>query len=447
MRSAQILQKAMGLLEGFTFDAVKEFTQNRDNVLLPFIMNAALITPEEARDTIATQINLVFLICVRSEDVYCRLRGNEAFYHLILADWNSMHSAAPFSPLHIEELINLFVIARRRYLADDTATDVKTKLTSSVDHFVKTIDEVDSAVATRRVAGLKAPNNFKSTSIWPPAHFSSFAVAIIAESKTRKELFGIDYKNKGAEDDAPQFPHDQDLPLDVRKFLCHLSLTETAPDSKVALFPAPIAFLTNEQRQEWYLPTGHESRFYTTIDEFSVFAREEFSKPGKDLKQHVMGLLTPWFFEIEAVKPKAAERDEPIPTIWKKTCFKAGLMVCLSKLQRAEEDWSYRLILFKPGRPHYTRAAEPSDRRPKQDAWIRELLNKLDGNFNIIEGWIGGSARTHHAAPPGREVSPDSVEVSNEIITEIMEVPSSLPTTSKEFYERGFKVMDRYRGY
>ncbi|KAI0842813.1 hypothetical protein F5Y06DRAFT_74091 [Hypoxylon sp. FL0890] len=443
MGPVELLREALSLVTGFTFES--DLPDVPDNVLLPLVTpRGEDATPEEVQFNITERVNLAFLICIRGDDVYRRVRGDSAFYHLILADWNSEHSAAPFPPDRVEQLINIFVIARYRYLGDGSAEMVKTKLTSSVDRFISIIDEVDSTIAARRPPGLKVPRGFKSTHVWPPAHFGPLDVAIMAEARMRKELFGLDSNNKGDEDDAPLYPHDQDLPLDARKFLCHLSLTETTSASKTALFPAPIAFNTNEQRQEWYLPTGHTSRFYATIDEFITYAHAEFKNTESGSKHHVIGLLSPWFFEVGAVKAKAAERNEAIPITWQKTCFRAGMMLCLSKSKRDGPHWVYRLIMFKPGLPYYTRAAEPSDRRPKQDAWIEELLDHLESNFGIDEGWVGGKARTHYAAPSTRGVSPDSIEVSSEIIAEIMEDPSSLPNTSNELLKRGFQEMDRF---
>ncbi|KAI0148097.1 hypothetical protein F4776DRAFT_298883 [Hypoxylon sp. NC0597] len=442
MRPTKLLRKALPLVKGFTFEP--GLADVPDNVLLP------LVTPrdrdaqiEVVQANLTGRVNLAFLVCISCEDVYRRVRGNSAFYHLILADWKSEHLAAPFPPDRIEELINLFVLARRYYLADPYSKEVKTQLTNCVDRFIKTIDDVDQTDAPRRPPSLKAPKYFNGSRVWPPAHFGPLDVATMAESQTRKELFGVDLYNED-EDDAPRYPHDQDPPQSVRKFLCHLSLTQTKPNSNIGLFCVPIAFNTNEQRRDWYVPTGHMSRFYATVDEFMTYAQAEFQRKDGSSKQHVIGLLTPWFFEIDAVKLKAAEKDEAIPTVWEKTCFRAGMMICLSKFSSDDSDWAYRVILFKPSRTDYIRAEEPSDRRPKQNEWIEELLKNLEGTFDIVEGWIGGRARTHVAALPNRGVSPDSVEVSCEIITEIMEDPRSLPNVKKELFARRFQTLRRY---
>ncbi|OTB07637.1 hypothetical protein M426DRAFT_317942, partial [Hypoxylon sp. CI-4A] len=114
------------------------------------------MTPDQFAGVVSERVNMLFLICIRGADVYQRLRGGEAFYTLILADWNAAHHNAPFSPSSLQELVGLFVGARRRYFAqteepeeDESAT--KTRLASAVDHFTDTIDTVDSTVATRAV--------------------------------------------------------------------------------------------------------------------------------------------------------------------------------------------------------------------------------------------------------------------------------------------------------
>ncbi|OTA97893.1 hypothetical protein M434DRAFT_26291 [Hypoxylon sp. CO27-5] len=443
MGPTKLLRKALPLVPGFTFEP--DWIKAEGNVLLPLVTPRDKRTPiETIQSNITGRVHLAFLVCVRDEDVYRRLRGHSAFYHLILADWGSDHLASPFPPNRIEELIKQFVLARRRYLADESSKEVSTMLTDCVDRFIKLIDEVDVSEAPRRPPNLKSNKKLKDSRVWPPVHFGPLDVATMAEFKTREKLFGIDYKNPGDRDDAPRYPHDQDPPLSIRQFLCHLSLTQTTPTSNIGLFSVPIAFNTNEQRQEWYAPTGHQSRYYATISEFITYAKAEFKRKDGSSKQHVMGLFSPWFFEIDSLKLKATEKGDTVAMVWEKTCFRAGMMICLSKFGHDGPHWTYRVILFRPGPPDYIRTAEPSKCRPKQTAWIDELLKILGGYFYIVEGWIGGKARTHVAAPASRGVSSDSVEVSCEIITEIMEDPSSLPNDKKELFKRGFKSMRRY---
>ncbi|KAI2473700.1 hypothetical protein F4781DRAFT_141554 [Annulohypoxylon bovei var. microspora] len=457
MRPSNVLRKAVGRLDGFIFESIKELCGAPDSILRPFVkfdMDDMDITSEEARDHIIDRVNLAFLFYIRAEDVYRRLRGDKAFYYLILANWNSEHSAAPFSPARIEQLMNLFITARRRYLAEhpspspkaDRVTAKLGNLVSVVDRAIAIIDEIDSTVATRKTLSLKPPIGRKADRIWPPSQFGPLDVAIMAETETRKALFGVDNNHPLYEEDIPLYPNDQDLPLTVRKFLCWLSLVETNPNSKTSLFLAPIAFITHEKRQEWYKPTGHKSRFYAIVDEFIEYAHNEFEKTGNGVKNNVMGLLTPWFFEKDEIVADAAEKDRPIPISWQKACFRMGMMLSITKVKKGGKVLGYRVVVFKPGPPYYENIAERPGRREKQGAWVEELLKKLETGFHVQEGWIGGTVRTH-LYPNDRKPKPDAVEISGEIIEEVMRDVNTLPSTSHEFLMRGFESLGKYSGF
>ncbi|KAK6948484.1 hypothetical protein Daesc_010251 [Daldinia eschscholtzii] len=443
MRESKTLRRALGLMEGLTFESLGQLSKDPDHILTPFVIAGFdKLTPKEIHDAISNPVRMLFLVCARSEDVYIRFRGDASFYYLLQSDWNSATLASPFTATQLGKLVSLFVGARRRYLAGEHSSEESSDLTRAIDRFIVVVDKVDSTIETRRVPGFKAPKDFAGTRSWPPDFFSKLDVAILAETTTRKDLFGIDYQNKGNEKDAPLYPHDQSLPLEVRKYLCWLSLTETKPNSKVALFLSPVAFNSHKQRQEWYGPTGHKSRFYATVDEFFDYAKIESEKTGKGAKQHVICLLTPWFFDMEALILDAANRGETIPIRWKNGCFRAGMVLCLTKLARESSRWIYQLTLFKPGLPHYRLAAEPSYRREKHNAWVEEFLDKVKKNFIVKRAWIGGRSQEHMEAPASRNVTADSVEVSHEFITEIMENPNTLPVTHAEHIGRGFEAID-----
>ncbi|KAI0852454.1 hypothetical protein F5Y00DRAFT_273080 [Daldinia vernicosa] len=436
----KVLRKGLGLIHGLTFDPISESSKDLDGILSPFITaGLSNATPDEVCEAIIHQIGMLFLVCVKNKDVYIRVRGDKSFCYLLLSEWNPATLATLFTPELLGKLLYLFVGARRRYLSDQDSIEESTNLTTVIDAFITTIDHVASTVQKRHPPSLKPPKDFKVTRPWPPDYFSKFDVAILGETTTRRALFGIDHKHKGDEEDAPLYPHDQSPPLYVRKYLCWLSLTETKPDSKGALFLAPIAFISDQQRQEWYNPTGHKSRFYATVTEFLDYARVEFEKTGTGARHHVIGLLTPWFFDVEEVMSEAARRDEAIPTVWEKTCFRAGMVLCLSKFVRSGFTWVYQLAMFRPGLPYYQNAAEPQSRRKKQDVWIRELRKEINEYFYVEKGWIGGKFQSHDGPPSSRKVSADSVELSNEFITKIMENPSLVPITRAEHVNMGFE--------
>ncbi|KAI0008875.1 hypothetical protein F4779DRAFT_412379 [Xylariaceae sp. FL0662B] len=452
MRTQKTLRKGLKLLDGLTFESGVQLFKEPDDVFQAIVSSEFDITPAEVSNNIVNRVSLLFDVCVRNEDAYRRFRGGSAFFYLILAQWNAVY---PLAPADIEELVSLFVGARRRYLGGSETDDVSTKLTGSVDRYIEIVDDVAAVTRpTRRTLSLNAPqstdlaeqlaNTSIGTRVWPPAHFSDLDVAIIGETSVRKELFGVDHNNPLGDEEEPRYPHDGDLPLWIRIFLCWLSLTERKPESKCALFLAPVAFIDHKKRQGWHKATGHKSRYYATVDEFLSYAYDNFEKTGSAAKSHVLGLLTPWFFEIDAVRKDAETKKQAIPHVWEKTCFRAGMMMALMKVKRVDQYWTYRLILFKPGLPVYPGAAEPRERREKQDAWVEKLLDQVAVYFNVVEGWIGGSALNHEKAPASRGVSADSVEVSSEIITEIMQDISTLPGSEKQFLQRHFQPIGRY---
>ncbi|KAI1210043.1 uncharacterized protein F4807DRAFT_467511 [Annulohypoxylon truncatum] len=451
MKPSRLLGKAIRLMDGFVFESIDELCAAPDSILTPFVkdkIEGIEITPEEARDNLASRVKHAFLIFVQEEDVYRRLRGDKAFYHLMLANWNSDHSAAPFPPARMKELMNLWIAARRRYLVANEHTeacDATLDLTVAVDQAISIIDDIDSTLPTRRTLGLNPPNGLKKAACWPPKHFGPLDVAIMAETATRKALFGVGNKHLMDEEDVPLYPNDQDHPLTARKFLCWLSLAETKPTSKASLFLAPVAFITHEERQDWYKITGHKSRFYATVDEFIDYARDEFRKTGIESKNYVMCLLTPWFFEKSEIVADAEKKDRPIPKSWEKGCFRAGMMLRINRVREPNTSPEYQVVLFKPGLPHYHSVAEPPARRAKQDVWVDRLLDELSAMFSPQEGWIGGAVRTH-TYPNSRNCGLDSVEVSSEVIETVMRDPSTFPSTSDEFDTRGYTPIERYSG-
>ncbi|KAI1400509.1 hypothetical protein F4819DRAFT_497318 [Hypoxylon fuscum] len=453
MDQSEVLRKALELLgDDLSFQSLAQVSKDPDGIFSPLLgMPEFHPTPEEARDKIIEQVRMAFLFCVKGGDVYHRVRGDKAFYHLIAADWNP---ATPSNAASIEKVVTLFVDARRRYLAHVSSEDEPTwKLTISIDQFIAIIDGVNSTVANRTPRTINPPRGVDASSldrIWPPPHFSPLDIAIMAEATTRKALFGVDHENKGGDDDLLEYPHDQRPPLYVRQYLSRLSLAETKPDSDIALFLAPVAFIDDEQRQLWHKPTGHKSRFYATVDEFLEYAKLEFRKTGKNQKHHVIGLLTPWFAGIDKVTSDAQKNDKPIPTWWQDRCLRSGMMVCVSRIEKDGFRWNYRVVVFKPNLPRRNEGVVVLEKWQEQlewEDWVTDLLDKTDERFRITEGFIGGRALHHVPAPAGRHVRADQVELSCEIVTEMMEEPGTIPTTREQLYDRGFQVIWRYRDF
>ncbi|KAI5923289.1 hypothetical protein F4810DRAFT_720412 [Camillea tinctor] len=460
MAIQSILEKAAQRLKGFKFEPGIPPFDEPDDIYAALVGSTEDEIPViEARDLLETSITKLIRICLKYEDVYRRLRGHEAF-------------------CDISHLVSRFVGARRRYLAnpdedsdsssDDSHEDEDdddgyykeddnpkvTYLTKVLDQYISTVDSVSTARPTRGVRTLTAPRDtdiaqrLRGTRlgavVWPPGHYVDVDVAIMSEETIRRELFGISTRNKAFQE-APRFPHDQDPPLAVRKYLSWLSLTKKNSDSHCALFLAPVAFIDHGERQDWYEHTGHQARFYATIHEFLDYAHDEFEKTSMDYKTHAICLLTPWFFDVDTFAKTASEDGKVVvPNVWEKTCFRAGMMLSLSKVELEDQRWHYRLVLFKPGPPTYPMAAQLSERRAMENDWVVDMLDCVDKRFQVVQGWTDGTAEFHEEPPSGRRVGADSVEASCEIIEEIMVDISQLPTTEKRFLARGFTTLARY---
>ncbi|KAI2618430.1 hypothetical protein GGR54DRAFT_605430 [Hypoxylon sp. NC1633] len=438
MEPAKLLRRALRRLGGLVFESAAGI-----DILSPFLLTVANATPEEARDKITNEVSRLFLHCVENADVYHRLQGHKAFYYLIMLEWDAEDPASLLEPHSIKDLTQLFVNARRLYLrsyaSGNPPTAVGPKLTNVIDNFLAIIDMVDRTHKPNILPGLNAPPDFSGDRCpWPPDYFGEFDSAMLAEGTTRKAFFGVDHDHKGDYDSI--YPHDRNLPSDIRKYLCWLSLTETESNNhRTSLFLSPVAFSDHEQRQEWYSTTGRQSRFYATIGEFLEYAEVAFKKWGHRGKKHVLGLLTPWFFDIEEISAMAVKEKKAVPTVWQRSCFRAGMVILLTNKGKSRgSKGPYRLVIFKPGPPTYVRAAESSSRQDKQNQWVEELKEMVEDKFRLKKIWVGGRAHCHVPAPPERGWPADSVEASCEIIEEIMVNPETIPRGQEVRDERRF---------
>ncbi|KAI1390312.1 uncharacterized protein F4822DRAFT_232341 [Hypoxylon trugodes] len=437
MKRGKILRKVLALLEGFDFESVIQPWNAEEGHILMFFIESNL-SATMAMSVIMAPIERLFLTCIQHEDLFRRLCGAKDFYYTIMADWNVEHRDAPFSPASIEKAIVLFINARRQYMGKNPSSQVANAVTTCVDHFAAIIDNVGTTMLFDHVSGLRAPSGHETNDTWPPAHFGPIDLSILGESTIHNQLFGVNHENKL---NAPRYLSNQDTPTDARMYLSWLALTELKPSNPAtSLFMAPVAFVSDKHRREWYKPTGHNSRYYATVDEFCVWARNEFKvkKDGERVRQHVMGLLTPWFVDVDEVTTEAQNRDVLALVVWQNGCLRAGMVVCLTKLKYLGVHISCRITLFKPGPPHYEQPAEPSERAAKQNSWEEAILKRVKSDFMITEGWTGGQTQDYNAMP----TSHDAVEASSKFVTEVMRDPETLPTTPKKCFERGFESMD-----
>ncbi len=346
-------------------------------------------------------------------------------------------------------MICVVVEARRRYLQNPDANGNEVdSIIGPLDNLIRIMDGVESSRPRRGwQRSLDRPRNNPfpraPTSIWPPCYFRPLDIVVLGEQSVREKLYGVNCHFSAVEEFKPQYPTDQSGPIDARRYLSWLALATQKQSSKISLFLTPVAFMTHEERQEWYENTGHKSRYYATINDFVEYAKHEIGRSSTGYsKDHVLALVTPWFFDIEQVKIEAEKRNIDIPAAWKLVCFRAGLAFCLSKAKWVRNSYKYRLLIFRPRLPTYSAAAEQAERRTKQDEWISGVISIIKTDFNIDDTWLDGRAEQHQQ--PNRRLGKeaDSVEASAEFIAEIMEEKRKIPDEDEELIARDFRIVE-----
>ncbi|RYP48215.1 hypothetical protein DL768_005875 [Monosporascus sp. mg162] len=392
------------------------------------------------------RLTALFKTCALNEDVYRRVGGGESFWFFIAAAWNPLH---PLIPEEIEQLVMFMLGSRRRYISESTR-NACTNLTNAADRLINIVDDVDSCGPHQQVMSLRTPTaashqgaSAPENTVWPPMHFSSMDVALMAIKGVREKIFGVSSTNQGQ---AVALPKCLDEPLAVRTYLSQLALSRMKPDANLALYLAPVAFADHLQRQTWYKATGHKSRLYGTAPEFLEYAHRALF--GKNPRDHAVCLLTPWFFEPADAARAAQEMDGPIPTAWLRSCPRAGMTLVLSKTEKKKGKGKGKLgcraLLFQPGPPRYADAAEPMPERwARQNAWLDTLFGAVDAEFTVHEGYIGGSTlRRYENGQP----CPDSVELACQFVRELVEDPEKGVPEGWGLVERCFALVERWDG-
>ncbi|KAI1329595.1 hypothetical protein F5Y16DRAFT_90263 [Xylariaceae sp. FL0255] len=448
----QALMKGAKLLKGLTFSPTDTFDSPSD-AYKALVAEDGPLPVRQVAAKLAHRVTNLLEVCLQHQDVFVWLRSDDAFWILIQSAWDYPHILASET---IKKIFYLFFYARSRFREGwrRTTHEADThSLTTSLDKFITIMEDLENARHTRNRKALIAPDDVTTqsrsgrqnlTTVWPETYFKPLDIAVLGESMMKKVLFGVNPANKRFT--QPKYPTDQSDPVAVRKYLSWLALTEAGPLKKIALFLSPVAFVDHSSRQKWHQVTGHQARYYSTVDEFVAYADGQLGSSDIHI---VLGLMTPWFYDPKEVIKYAESRNEDVPSTWQNTCFRSGMMVAIVKLREVkpkkirpgcwtERYWKHRVFWFRPDQPTYPLAHETTATRDKLDKWITEAFKRID-NADIIrvrENWIGGRALNHKV--PNRNVLPDSVEVSCEFITEIMENPATLPTDLIDILERDF---------
>ncbi|KAK6825934.1 hypothetical protein PG987_013428 [Apiospora arundinis] len=388
---------------------------------------------------------------------FTRLRGGSAFYIYISMEMNAL---CPLSAEDIESVFLSLGDARKRALATiegDRASAPKSQLTTALDIILSLREKAggqrpdDTMITLKpgkssRPSMLSGPSNngirVNSATVWPPAHLSNIDVAHLCQHDVHTALYGITPQTQGS---MPNFPTDQDNPVTVRRFLGYEALTKSNAGSPWSLYCAPVAFLDDSAREAWYTTTGHKSRFYSTIAEFVYYAKETLRRGNVE---RTICMLTPWFYDASEIPGLARDGNLALPTAWEKKCFRSGMTLIIAKDGKMDDNRTkqFQVVVFQPQAPLYPRAAPRSaGRGDKQDAWVSQVFEAINGKMHHIAGtWVGGTLKDSSSSnvAASRGVNPDSVELSAALISELTEDPQSLTTDPMSLSARKFRQPD-----
>lgn len=459
MDVASAINNAAKQIAGLNFGRGRPFN-NPNVVFAALVANnvdavAQGMTQGEITGALETRLFTMASHATRGHDVFTRLRGNSAFYAYVA---HQMNPLCPLSAVDVESIFSSLLAARERALsvAQGAGNAQKSKLMIALDVILRLRQKAndmarhDHLIPLRpktlsRPSLLSGPNNnngivISNNTIWPPVHLSPLDVAHLCQHDVHVALFGIAPETPGAQ---PTYPTDQDNPVAVRRFLCYENLTKnkTIPPTTWALYCAPVAFLDDAAREAWYANTGHRSRFYSTLPEFIEYAKGALSN---NTTERVICLLTPWFYDADEVQA-LSNGHLALPVAWEQKCHRSGMALFVEKDGKMEDGktWQYKVVVFQPQAPHYPRAApRGAGRGEKQDAWVGQVFRTVTGRMHhVASAWVGGTL-TNAGDTGGRAVSPDSVELSAALVSELTEDPSSLAIDPVSLSARHFRNAD-----
>ncbi|KAK6844372.1 hypothetical protein PG995_014482 [Apiospora arundinis] len=352
-------------------------------------------------------------------------------------------------PLSAEDIESVFLSledARKRALATiqgGRTSSPKSQLTTALDIMLSLREKAGGQRPDDSMITLKPGKSSRPSMLSGPSNNGIRVNSATHDVHTA--LYGITPQTQGS---IPNFPTDQDNPVTVRRFLGLLgyeALTKSNAGSPWSLYCAPVAFLDDIAREAWYTTTGHKSRFYSTIAEFVDYAKEALRRGNIE---RAIFMLTPWFYNANEVPGLARDGNLALPTAWEKKCFRSGMTLIIAKDGKMDDNRTkqFQVVVFQPQAPLYPRAAPRSaGRGDKQDAWVSQVFEAINGKMHHIAGtWVGGTLKDSSSsnAAASRGVNPDSVELSAALISELTEDPQSLTTDPMSLSARKFRQPD-----
>ncbi|KAI1397161.1 hypothetical protein F4819DRAFT_490801 [Hypoxylon fuscum] len=295
---------------------------------------------EGAKSHITNLIHRLFETCLSNADIHTVIQGSHSFWYIIGIEW-----PVGLEPTEVQDIANAFIYARCQYRGN-----ASTPLTLAVDRWA---------------------------TLWP----NKYEAALLEDPAIQDGLV------KTAPSRLPRLPSGHSLPTDVKRFLCLATLQTRKPngDTSMGLFPAPIAFLDNNDRKPWHNATGALSKTYATVDDFITYARDCLENHGRKL---VVGLFNSWSRTAEEIRGAydtssfSGGRDY----FWAQSYPRSSMVITL---QRMNEN-KIRLHMFDPSVSLATQPLTMQDM-----AWKVDIYHRMQERLCIGELWHEG--RIHEA--------------------------------------------------
>lgn len=239
----------------------------------------------------------IFALCLARVGTFTALHDSNLSWQVVAGDMAEQYRCI-MTASEVEELVTVFSNARRKFLSLPRAaalTSPSTKLTTLIDRWLDAIGPepqissqpapslllpvrsapVESLLASFSLlvpssspAAAAAANTSQN---WPPSHLPTADVDFLKHGKIREHLGGVCWAAKGA---MPVLPAEQSDPLALRLFVGWLAAAHTPPPptNTFALFAAPVAFMNNKARQDWFRPSGYQSKMFGHVEGFLEYA-------------------------------------------------------------------------------------------------------------------------------------------------------------------------------
>ncbi|KAI0145067.1 hypothetical protein GGR57DRAFT_517730 [Xylariaceae sp. FL1272] len=368
------------MLPGFYFEGRgAKFSENKEDSSK---MNTALLGPRsdgkstaQLREQTHALMKQLFTICLEYYTLGLALRLGPIFWDTIAERWE------PLSPLegrHTEIIATHYLAARRTAIkqgrpspAGDSLIAMADKLVSLQNkvntlpppndrtlHFQRNaLDQVSDqlgtiAVKPRMSAAELAKSIYRlheepgpppADATWPPSHLSAQEKLCVSDARLMSRLVGMTYGKLPSGNMYPDnYANDHSPPLDIKWFLCATALYLQRDDlSNWALFMMPIGFVNWEERQAWYGASGRLSRQYSTIQEFALYAKDQFDTKRRSI---AIGFISSWpvedlgTWESNQAASVVEQREK-----WLKDCAKFSFLCILDQLSEG-----VRMTVYDP---------------------------------------------------------------------------------------------------